>query len=372
MLKRINSSFDEVLFFVAIILLQIGIVMIYSSSTILAAENFNDPYLFLKKDIIWVVLGISCILLFMNIDYYLLRKYIYPLLAVSFFLLILVLLPQFGREVGGAKRWLNLGFFSFQPSELAKLVVIIYISHALVKKQDYLDDFGTGYLPNLLIAGIFTMLIMFQPDLGTAVLIAGVVFFLFIVAGIRYSHLLYSVLMILPFLVMAVMNVDYRRRRILAFLDPWRDPFDAGFQIIQSFLALGRGGFMGLGLGQGKQKLFYLPEPHTDFIFAVIGEELGFIGALTILALFAVLFLKGISIAKKCNDPFGKYLAFGIVMMITLQAIINIGVVVGLLPTKGLPLPFISMGGSSLLVNSIGIGILLNISKETKRNERSL
>jgi cell division protein FtsW len=365
-IKRV-SSFDQIIFFTAITLLLIGIVMVYSSSTIIAAENFHDPYFFLKKDILWVILGIACILFFMNFDYKLLRKYIYPLLFISFFLLILVLVPDLGKEVGGAKRWLKLGFFSFQPSELAKLVLIIYMSHSLVKKEDYLDNFSMGYLPNLLILGIFSLLIIFQPDLGTAVLIASVIFFLFIIAGVRYSYLLYSFLMILPFLFTAISNVGYRKRRILAFLDPWSDPFDAGFQIIQSFLALGKGGLIGLGLGQGEQKLFYLPEPHTDFIFAVIGEELGFIGAMIIIALFLFLFLKGIKVAKGCSDPFGKYLAFGIIMMITLQVIINIGVVVGLLPTKGLPLPFISMGGSSLIINSVGIGILLNISKRVAK-----
>lgn len=364
------GSFDPIIFFIPIILLQVGIVMVYSSSTIIASENFNDPYFFLKKEILWAILGIFSMLFFMNFDYHLLRKFIYPLLIVSIVLLVLVLIPHFGREVGGAKRWLNLGYFSFQPSELAKLVLIIYMSHSLVKKKDYLDSFSMVYLPNLLILGIFFVLIMFQPDLGTAVLIAAVVFFLFIIAGIRYSYLFYSFLMILPFLYVTVSTVSYRKRRILAFLDPWGDPLDSGFQIVQSFLALGRGGFFGLGLGQSRQKLFYLPEPHTDFIFAVIGEELGFIGALAIIVLFLILFWRGILVAKRCPDFFGRYLAFGIIMMIGLQVIINIGVVIGLLPTKGLPLPFISLGGSSLLINSIGIGILLNISKEVNKSLR--
>lgn len=366
MIKRIGS-FDPIIFFVPIILLQIGIVMVYSSSTIIASENFNDAYFFFKKEILWAMLGIFAILVFMNLDYHILRRFAYPLLVISLALLVLVLIPQFGREVGGAKRWLNLVYFSFQPSELAKLVLIIYMSYSLTKKADYLDSFSMGYLPNLLILGIFFVLIMFQPDLGTAVLIAAVVFSLFLVAGIRYSYLFYSLLMILPFLYVTISTVSYRKRRILAFLNPWGDPLDAGFQIVQSFLALGRGGLFGLGLGQGRQKLFYLPEPHTDFIFAVIGEELGFLGAFLILLLFFTLFWKGILVARRCPDLFGRYLAFGIVMMISFQVIINIGVVTGLLPTKGLPLPFISLGGSSLLINCIGVGILLNIAKQSKK-----
>ena len=281
-------------------------------------------------------------------------------------LLICVLVPPFSHAAGGAKRWLQLGPLSFQVSELAKFTLIVYLADFLSRKPlSTLQNFWKGFLPPALMLGVFLGLILLQPDLGTVIAIGLVAVILFYLGRARMVFLLASFLAALPALTLLLFRVPYRRRRILAFLDPWDDPQGIGFQIIQSFIALGSGGLHGLGLGQSRQKLFYLPEAHTDFIFSIIGEELGLIGTLAICFLFFVFLVLGIRIAVKALDLFGCLLASGIVSMICLQAIINIGVVTGSLPTKGLPLPFISFGGSSLLINLVSIGVLLNIAKQS-------
>lgn len=362
----LKKGFDPIVLITTVLLIGIGIVMIYSSSAIIAMERYNDPYFFLKRQAIWVAMGSILMALILRLDYRIIRKLTYPAIFITVVLLILLLIPQFSREIGGARRWLHLGPISFQPSELAKSTLILYIAHSLVKNADKLQDFTFGYLPNLVILGLFFLLIFFQPDLGTALIILMVVFTLFFVAGVRFLYIFFSFLMIIPFLcvtVLGVTGVTYQKIRILAFLNPWHDPLGSGFQIIQSFLALGRGNILGLGIGEGKQKLFYLPEPHTDFIFSVIGEELGFVGTVSVIILFAILIWRGVRISIRSQDLFGTYLSLGITMMIGIQAIINMGVAVGLLPTKGIPLPFISLGGSSLIVSMISIGMLLNISE---------
>jgi len=288
-------------------------------------------------------------------------------MAATFLLLLAVMIPALSKEVGGARRWLTLGSFSIQPSEIAKFTVILFIAKSMVKRAEKLKSFAYGYLPNLIVLGIFFLLILLQPDFGTAMIISIVAFLMLYAAGIRKKFLAYSVLAVVPFLIAAVMGAQYRTRRILSFLDPWADPSDTGFQAVQSFLAFGRGGIWGLGLGDSRQKLFYLPEAHTDFIFSVIGEELGIIGTLGIIVLFGILIWRGFTNASQAKDIYGTHLAIGLTLLVGVQAFTNMGVAVGVLPTKGLTLPFISLGGSSLLITLLCMGVLLNISDHSVR-----
>ena len=299
-----------------------------------------------------------------KMDYRYLEKYSYYIVGLTFLMLIAVMTPGLGKEVGGAQRWLNFGGFTFQPSELAKFALVLFIAKSLVKRSDQLKNFAYGYLPKLIVLGFFFVPILFQPDFGTAIIICAVTFTMLFIAGLRIKFLVYSILAIIPFIVSAIMSAEYRTRRIIAFLDPWQDPSDTGFQIIQSFYAFGRGGIFGAGIGASHQKLFYLPEAHTDFIFSVIGEELGFIGTSLIVLLFSVLIWRGFVIAYHAKDSFGTHVAIGLTLLFGIQAFINMGVAVGLLPTKGLTLPLISMGGSSLIVLMLSIGVLLNISEK--------
>jgi cell division protein FtsW len=276
-----------------------------------------------------------------------------------------------GYRVGGARRWLRFGPVSLQPAEFAKLTLIIYISYSLAKKKDRVQDFSIGYLPHLFVSAVFIGLVVMQPDLGTAVTFAVLVFLLLFVAGVRLRYLFATGLAIVPLLALAIAGTSYRLERLLTFLNPWRDPSDTSFQLLHSLLALGSGGPLGVGLGSGQQKLFYLPEAHTDFILAVIGEETGLVGVSVVLILYAMLVYKGVKIALSAPDSYGTYLAFGLTMVIGLQALINGAVVMGLMPTKGLPLPLISYGGSSLLTNLAALGILMNISGESKKQSQA-
>ncbi len=336
--------------------------MSYSASAIIAMEKFGDHLFFLKRQLMWIGLGTFLMVAIMSFDYEDFKKVTLPFFAVSLILLILVFFPFLSKEVGGARRWLVFGPFSFQPSELVKITLVLYMAHTLSRKVDKLDDFTFGYLPNLIILGLVALLIAIQPDLGTAIVVTLVASMVYYVAGVRMKHIFYTLLFSLPLVTYAVLSTPYRKRRILAFLDPWGDPTDSGFQIIQSWFAIGRGGITGLGLGNGKQKLFYLPEPHTDFVFSVIGEELGFLGVLLVLICFTIFVWRGLRVALKTNDLYGRHLATGFSLLIGVQALINIGVVVGVLPTKGLPLPFISVGGSSMIVSMVSAAILLNVS----------
>ena len=347
------------------VLVLVGIVMVFSSSAVYALEKYNDSYYFLKRQAVWCLLGTGVLLVVKRMDYRKLQQHTYPIMLATFLLLLAVMFPQVSKEVGGARRWLTLGGFSFQPSELAKFALVLFIAKSLVKRADKLRDFAYGYLPNLVVLGFFFVPILFQPDFGTAVIICMVTFTMLFVAGLRKKFLFLSVLALIPFIASAVLSAEYRTRRIISFLDPWQDPSNAGFQAIQSFYAFGRGGYWGTGLGASHQKLFYLPEAHTDFIFSVIGEELGFLGTTAIVLLFSILIWRGFVTACRAKDPFGTHLATGLTLLIGFQAFINLGVTVGLLPTKGLTLPFISMGGSSMLITMLSVGILLNISEQT-------
>lgn len=357
---------DYVLFLAVLALLGIGTVMVYSSSAILATTRFQDSHFFLKKQLGWSALGLGVLWSVMSIDYRRWRPVVLPLLLLAFVLLVFVLLPPFGQPIHGTRRWLRWGPISFQPTELMKLALVLYLADFLARRQAMMESFLRGVLPPLLVTGGASALVLLQPDLGSSVALAAVVLCMLFLAGARTLHMGLIGAAAIPVVIVAVSSASYRLRRFLAFLDPWADPRGAGFQIIQSYLALGGGGFLGRGLGESKQKLFYLPEAHTDFIFAIVGEELGFLGAVTIVGLFGVVLWRGMRIALRLPDPFGRLLAFGVTLMLSTQAIVNLGVVVGLLPTKGLPLPFVSFGGSSLLISMAGVGLLLNMSQHAE------
>ena len=351
------------LFTITLILVCIGMVMIYSASSIYAWERYNDSLFFLKRHLSFIVIGTVFTILAMAIDYVKLRKWAKPLLLISIFLLILVLIPGIGREVAGARRWFRLKFISFQPSELVNLAVIIYLADFITRKGNIARTFWRGFLPLMFVLGLVTLLILAQPDLGTALALGVVVFIILFVAGVRISYLLSIILASVPLLYILIFSVPYRRTRITAFLNPWLDPQGSGFQIIQSQIALGSGGIFGLGLGQSRQKLFYLPAAHTDFIFSIITEELGLLGAVATIILFMIFIQQGFKVIKNTEDKFGYFLGLGLVLMISLKAIINIGVSCGVFPTKGLPLPFISYGGSSFIFDLVSVGLLLNIAR---------
>ena len=354
---------DMWLFGAAVVLLSAGVVMVYSASAIVAADRFHDPYFFLKRQLFWAVLGAGALWVALRVDYRLLEKAVLPLLIVAGVLLVLVLVPPFGQAINGTRRWIRFGVVSFQPAELAKVALVLYLAAFLAKRRGDLAEFRTGALPALAVAGLLAGLVLVQPDLGNCMTLIVVTFGLLYLAGSPAKHLAWVAAPALPLIALAIWMAPYRLRRITAFMDPWSDPRGSGFQIIQSWLALGNGGLVGQGIGGSRQKLFYLPESHTDFIFAIVGEELGFVGALSMVALFAVVIWRGLRIGLRAADPFGSYLALGITVLLATQTLVNLGVVTGLLPTKGLPLPFISFGGSALLMTMVATGVLLNISE---------
>ncbi|MCG6919336.1 MAG: putative lipid II flippase FtsW [Deltaproteobacteria bacterium] len=369
-LSEYKNRYDLVLLGLTLSLIGIGLVMLYSSSSIMAQERFGDSMYFVKRQIVFALLGLAVLIISKNLPYVLYRRLVYVILGLTFLSLILVLLPQVGHRVGGARRWLRFGPISIQPAEFAKLALIIYISYSVAKKKERMRDFSVGYAPHLVISAVFIGLVVMQPDLGTAITFAVLTFLLLFVAGVRLRYLLATGLAVTPLLALAIALKGYRWERFLAFLNPWRDPSNTSFQLLHSLLALGSGGPLGVGLGSGQQKLFYLPEPHTDFILAVIGEEAGIFGVAIVLLLYALLIYQGVKIALRAPERFGTYLAFGLTMAVGLQALINSAVVMGLLPTKGLPLPFISYGGSSLLTNLFAMGILMNISSYARDHSR--
>jgi cell division protein FtsW len=360
MARKLSS--DKLLFTVTIMLVMFGLVMVYSASAVMALEKEGTPFYFVIRQAIWFVLGMLAMVFFMNIPYrsWNHRAFIYTLLAIHIVMLVLVL---FAPAVANVHRWFRLGPLSLQPAELVKFPLLLFLAHHLARKQDQMDTLWPGLLPPLVISGQIALLVVIEPDLGTAVMIMAITVALLFYAGMPYKYFALFAAAAVPLFYFLVMNVDYRRERLLSFFNPEKDASDSGFQIIQSLIALGSGGTEGVGLANSMQKLFYLPEPHTDFIYAIIGEELGFVGAIIVLFAFLFFLWRGLRIAWKVQDPFGQFLAAGITIMIVLQALINISVVIGLLPTKGLPLPFISSGGSSLLMNMMAVGILLNISQ---------
>lgn len=358
-------NYDPVILLAVILLIGIGLVAVYSASSILAEEKFGDHYYYLKRQAIFCLFGLLLMILAKNVNYLLYRKLVYFFLGSSLILLILLLVPGLGYKVGGAQRWFRFGFISMQPSEAAKLSLAIFIAYSMSKNVENMGTFFHGLFPHLFVAAIFITLILLQPDLGTAIIIGMWMLILLFIGGVNLGQLLVLLGLITPVVFYLITQSAYRLHRWWAFLNPWEDPQGFGFQIIHSFLAFGSGGLLGVGLGRSKQKLFYLPEPHTDFIMSIIAEEIGFIGISVLLILFALVVIRGIKIALNAPELFGTYLALGISCMLAVQVIVNMGVVMALLPTKGLALPFISYGGSSLIVSLIGMGILMNISKKT-------
>ena len=349
---------------VTLILALVGLVMVFSASAIVAGNRFQDPGFYLKRQVAWLVCGVLLMHLASRIDYTFWKKLSIPILAGTLVLLVMVLVPSFGMAAKGARRWLSLGPISAQPAEIVKLAVVIYLAAYLSKKADKIRSFRDGLFPALIVVGLLSGLVLLEPDLGTVVVLGLVTIGMCFLAGARLFHLVALGLCAIPAVLALVLGSSYRRQRLMTFLAPWKDPSDAGFQITQSFLAFGSGGPFGVGLGEGKQKLYFLPEAHTDFVLALVGEELGLIGAATVILLFAFFVWRGVQIAARARVPFGRYLGMGITLLIGVQALVNAAVVTGLLPTKGLTLPFVSYGGSSLVVSLVGVGILLSISRD--------
>ncbi|MCK4846646.1 MAG: putative lipid II flippase FtsW [Deltaproteobacteria bacterium] len=355
---------DRLLIISTLILVVVGVVMVYSTSYVVATKRFGSEYFFVKKQLIFAAAGIMLFIVSAKIPYRLYRHLAYPILIFAILLLLLIFVPTLSHEAGGARRWIKIMGFTFQPSEFAKFAVIIFLAYSLEAKQSVIKDFYAGFLPNIIIPGVVIALIMSEPDFGTAVTLTILVYVMNFAGGVKFRYLGGLTLAVLPVLYLVVTNFGYMMNRITVFLDPWKDPSGAGFQMVQSFLAFGSGGLSGVGLGEGKQKLFFLPEAHTDFIFSIIGEEMGLIGAGITIALYLAFFISGTRIAMRAKDLFGTYLALGLTLMISLQALVNMAVVMGVVPPKGLTLPFISYGGTSLLVSLFAVGIILNVCIE--------
>ena len=366
MARKLKS--DRVLFLTTILLVGLSIVMVYSASAVVGLERYGKPSMFLIKQGMWAVLGVAMLALVMRIDYRTYREpiFIWTSLAIVVAALIAVL---FMPPVNNARRWFGIAGIGVQPSELAKLAAIFFIAALLERRMARINDVGYALAPIGIVVASLVALILLEPDFGTSmslVLIAAVMVF---GAGLDYRYVAGALLASIPAIYMLVMGTSYRRQRVLSFLDPWRDPLGTGFQIIQSLIAVGTGGIWGRGIMNGVQKLFYLPEPHTDFIYSVIAEELGLVGATAVLLCFCVVTWRGLRIALRAPDSFGAFLALGLTAMVAVQALTNISVVLGLMPTKGIPLPFVSSGGSSLVINLVGMGILLNVSQHTVPSE---
>jgi len=358
---------DFGIFLLTVALVGLGVVMVFSASSPKAFEMYGDAYYFLKRQLVWALLGGAAMLVVMRIDYWHWRRWAGPVFALAVLLLVLVLLPAVGRQVHGARRWVGYGNLAFQPSEFAKLAVMLYAAVGLARRPERVRRFVPGVLPWVGLTGVLFLLVLGQPDLGTAVAIGGSVFLLLFVAGARLGHLAGVVAAALPVLAWAVVSAEYRWRRLIAHLRPFDDPLGSGFHIIQSLYALGSGGIFGVGPGRSLQKHYYLPEQHTDFIFAILCEELGLIGGLTVIMAFCLFAWRGYRVAMTAPDTLGCLLAAGITSMVMLQAAINIGVVTATLPITGIPLPFISFGGSSLVFTMMGVGVLLNVSRHVRR-----
>ncbi|MDQ0190969.1 stage V sporulation protein E [Alicyclobacillus cycloheptanicus] len=361
---RTKVSFDPVLFIVTLILLCIGVVMVHSASSVISLQKFDDPFYYAKRQLLWASLGICGMLIMANYDYHKLRKWAPRIAIASFVFLAIVLIPGVGSNRGGSQAWLGIGSFGIQPSEFAKLGLIVFLAHYLADAGDRMHSFRRGFLPPLMLSLTAVGLIMLEPDLGQSVVIMGTTIVMLFAAGAQVKHLAGLAGLGLAGFAGLVAAAPYRINRIVAFLDPWKDPLGKGYQIIQSLYALGSGGVLGLGLGNSRQKYLYLPEPQTDFVYSIIGEELGLLGAATVLLLFCVLVWRGFRTAIFAPDEFGSLLAVGITGMIGVQVLINVGVVTGSIPATGITLPLISYGGSSLTLMLTGIGILLNISRQ--------
>lgn len=354
---------DLVLLGCTLALVGLGVVMVYSSSAVYAASKYGDGMHFLKRHVLYAILGLSALYAGWRIDYHLYQRLAYPLLGATLLLLGALLVPGLGTRVDGATRWFRVAGLSFQPSELAKLTLVVYMAYSLAKKHaEHMKLFTVGFLPHLCVAGLVAALVLKQPDLGGAAILLGVTLVMLFAGGTKLSYLLISALAATPIVYQQIVGTPWRLRRLVAFLDPWAYRQDAGYQMSESLISVGSGGVWGLGLGAGKQKLFFLPAAHTDFVFAIVGEELGFVGLAAILLLFATVLFRGARAAVGARDAFGAHLAFGITTTLGLQGALHMAVVLGMVPTKGITLPFFSYGGTALLLSLLSCGILLNIA----------
>ena len=361
------ASVDQILLVAVLLLVALGIVMIYSSSAIRAQERFADPAYFLKRQLLWSVVALLAMGAAIFLDLKTLQRLTPILFLGSLLLLMLVLVPGVGVKVNGARRWIRiLGILNFQPAELAKVALVMFLASYFARRQDRLESYLDGFLPPLLLTGLMAGLIIVQPNFGTVGILLFVATVVFFIGGARLGHLAATAAVALPILALLVYHSRHGWDRVLILIDPSRASAQVTYHMDQSFNALGQGGLFGLGLGNSMQKLFFLPEPHNDFIFAILGEELGFLGALTVVGLFLVILWRGTRAALRAQGPFASYLAMGVTALVVGQGVLNMGVVSGLLPTTGVPLPFISFGGSSLTFMLFGVGILLNISRQSR------
>jgi cell division protein FtsW len=360
MARKLKS--DQTLFVATLLLVCLSLVMVYSASAVIAMERYNQPYLFLIKQLMWATLGLALLWLVMGLDYRIYREPVFIWSCIGLIVLCLMAV-MLSPPVNNARRWFSVGGLGIQPSEPAKLAAIFFIADMLDKRSSRINEWQYGLLPIGIVVGGLAGLILIEPDFGTAATLALIAAVMVFAAGLHYRFVVGFFLTAVPLAGFAIWISDYRLRRFISFLNPWKDPLGDGFQIIQSFIAVGTGGISGKHLMNGVQKLFYLPEPHTDFIFSVISEEFGLIGATALVGCFCVIAWRGLRVALRAPDGFGAFLALGLTTMIALQAFVNISVVIGLLPTKGIPLPLVSAGGSSLLTNLLGMGVLLNVSQ---------
>jgi cell division protein FtsW len=364
-------AYDPLLLFAVLGLVGIGLVMVYSASAIAANDKLGDSFFFLKRQSIAAGIGFIAMATALKIGYRNTARLAYPLIIFACLLLVAVLIPGIGSTAGGARRWIRFPGVSIQPAEIAKVAWVVFLSYSLAKKREKVKSFSVGFLPHLFMAGVLVLLCMMEPDFGSAVTLLVLMFVLLFAAGARISFLLGSVLLALPFAFAAIASSPYRMKRITAFLDPWAHRHDIGYQVAESLMSIGSGGVSGLGLGDGRQKLFFLPEAHTDFIFAIIGEELGLLGVTALIVFYGIILWRGIRASLAASEPYGTYLGLGLTGLIAFQAAVNMGVAMGLLPTKGLTLPFVSYGGSSLIVLMGAAGLLLSVSGTAEAPRRA-
>jgi cell division protein FtsW len=362
----VAGEVDRVLAAVVLLLTAFGLVMVYSASTVLAQRQFGSSVYFFSRQSVFALLGTGVLILLSHVPYRLYRKAVYPILLLALAALVAVV-GGFGVTIRGATRWIPVGPVNVESSELAKISIVFWLSYSVAKKRELLHTFTIGFVPHALMGTAMAALCLLQPDFGSAMIILFVTFALLFASGARIAYLLGGLLAALPIVYGLVVSSPYRYARFLGFLDPWTTREGAGYQLVNSLMGFGTGGLLGVGIGESRQKLLFLPDAHNDFISAIVGEELGFVGLLALIALFGVLVYRGYRIAVRCPDPFGSHLAFGLTTLIGLQAVLNLGVAMGSLPTKGLTLPFVSYGGSALLVHMAAAGVLLDISRHAER-----
>jgi cell division protein FtsW len=362
----LGRSIDLWILTAALLLLGLGLVMVFDAGFFVGQERFGSPYALVRRQLLFMAMAVAGGGLLLRVDPRRLDRLAYPLAFLAIALVAATLMPGLGHTRNGASRWLPLGVLAFEPSELLKVAFVLYLARSLTRKRERIGSLAYGVLPHLIFAGVPILLLLCQPDFGAAMVIAVLTVGMLFAAGARPIYLAGLCLSALPGVFALIWAKPYRWQRLIAFLDPWGDPENAGFQLVQSLISFGSGGLLGVGLGNGSQKLFYLPEGHTDFIFALVGEELGLAGAVAVIACFAVIGLRGFRVASRLTDPFLGLVAFGLTFLVVIQATINVGVVVGLLPTKGLPLPLVSYGGSSMLASCAAVALLLGLSREAR------